>query len=955
MRKAIQKSLGFILTLLLGLGGFPFALAEEGEEPVDYIYVSFQPLLCGEVIEEARPVQAEEDETFSLAQPNAWVASVNPDNPEEYEPWLGQVEGGVEIAGLLALEAGEGYCFTEDLSINLSDPETYEPLEYELLFQSEHRVILFFTVLASHPWDESKHERRDPTCVDPGWTIDVCSYNPDHISRKEISPSPYYHVFGEWQTVKEPTKQEDGLRERSCIYCEEKETEILPRITLPYTKVCEPETSFVMASTIAWEADETLPSVMEEEKRPASVFLWLDASLNIYDKNGNLLSDDIDSFIPNLSLKMIPVFYISDAETASALKDWLWNAGMADCFVVSGPENQALVKDVADLLHIRGMLDYSGREHCEREDLIEMIASTNGAHGKVILLSEAAADYETVRKLQSLASTVWVKSSGDTKSLLTQYTNGVNGIVSEDYEAAIHAQEFFQDDSPSLLRIPFVIGHRGDPSVYVENTLDSAIGAYEEGADSIENDIQLSADGELFILHDETMVRLLDVQETDEEGNPIWAETWPLAKIQEQVFSWKSIVNENEVTPENSRYGNLYGQEEEKEYHVPAYRDYLETFKGKDIVHDTEIKSFNPAILPVYKALVDEYDAWDQVFSITFNEDILNALYEQFPELSIGVLGFPMKGRVMDYMAELDDYEAIAAEDGTEAAVYALFRDLDRWNATYNPVNYMFGKEVVKAARHRGLTVWPWTYTNPASFAADYLDGMSGLTTDYPWQAEALIVRILSEDVASVSKEEMEKPLGITQKDAQTVLESAQAVEVEKLSDTESLMIWRYPAQFIIDGVNYGEYYLYSNPFVWTHIHDWKEPEYSWKSDDTEVTAKRVCRADESHAEEETVQTVRKTVKPATEKEEGEMTITAEFSNPAFETQRKTVILPKKKPSGSSDAKEGGNPVTEKPSAAVRTPDTSDRTNLTLWALLFAGSSCLSACLLLICLCYPAP
>ena len=173
----------------------------------------------------------------------------------------------------------------------------------------------------------------------------------------------------------------------------------------------------------------------------------------------------------------------------------------------------------------------------------------------------------------------------------------------------------------------------------MENTLDSARGAFEEGVDSVENDIQLSADGEVFILHDDTTERLLNFIRRDEEGEIYPAEHFTLKQLQAQPFDWESIINWNEVLPvESSRYGTLYGQEEQKTYRIPTLREYIEAFKGTGLVHDTEIKSYNPAIIPAYKALVDDYDAWVQFFTITFNTQILDAIYSDYPQISIGAL-----------------------------------------------------------------------------------------------------------------------------------------------------------------------------------------------------------------------------------------------------------------------------------------------------------------------------
>ncbi len=50
-----------------------------------------------------------------------------------------------------------------------------------------------------------------------------------------------------------------------------------------------------------------------------------------------------------------------------------------------------------------------------------------------------------------------------------------------------------------------VIAHRGARRLAVENTVEALRVAYEEGADGVEFDIQLSSDGELFAFHDDDL------------------------------------------------------------------------------------------------------------------------------------------------------------------------------------------------------------------------------------------------------------------------------------------------------------------------------------------------------------------------------------------------------------------------------------------------------------------
>ncbi len=578
-----------------------------------------------------------------------------------------------------------------------------------------------------------------------------------------------------------------------------------------YSKVYEPDTSWPLSATIAWRADGRALEVTGETVRPATVFVWLDADLKVYDRDGGLISEDLESFAAATAPVMIPAFYIREAETAAALKAYLNKGILQDCFVVSDPAHKDLVKDVADIVHVRGMLDYTALTDPDREALLEMVSSVNGAHGKVILLASEAATRENVKLLQSLASTVWVRSGTDIKTLLTHYTNGVNGVLTDDYAAAVGAEELFRDDAPSLLRVPLIIGHRGIPSMYAENTLASARGAYEAGADCIENDIQLSADGEIFILHDDSPARLLGITDVD------LAEKLTLAELKAHPFLWDDpsygVNKYNNQPAAFSRYGELLGRDEECT--VPTLREYIEVFKGTGVIHDTEIKSYNPEIIGAYKALVDSYDAWDQFFTITFNTVILDKIYAEYPEISIGALG--MEG--VDYypgMPAFKNYGLIASRQSVEKALQMLCGELDKWNATYNP-NLSYSYNVVRAGRHRGLTVWPWTYNDTGAFADGYLEGMYGMTTNWAWWASDYIVEIPSGDLTVSGTDEIPAPFGITRTGEALPLPEACLITLEgSPEEGEALMIWRHKAIMNVDGENWGHYYLYSNPFTVT-------------------------------------------------------------------------------------------------------------------------------------------
>ena len=74
--------------------------------------------------------------------------------------------------------------------------------------------------------------------------------------------------------------------------------------------------------------------------------------------------------------------------------------------------------------------------------------------------------------------------------------------------------------------------------------------------------------------------------------------------------------------------------------------------------------------------------------------------------------------------------------------------------------------------------------------------------------------------------------------------------------------------------------------------HSYGEVEYTWSKDNKFVTAKRICKNDANHVEEETVKSTYIVLKEATCKASGEGEFTAAFTNKAFGIETKTGEIP---------------------------------------------------------------
>lgn len=69
---------------------------------------------------------------------------------------------------------------------------------------------------------------------------------------------------------------------------------------------------------------------------------------------------------------------------------------------------------------------------------------------------------------------------------------------------------------------PWIVGHRGAAGEVTENTVPSFLRAVADGADMVELDVQLTADGELAVLHDWDLARMAGIPWKVEETR--WAD-----------------------------------------------------------------------------------------------------------------------------------------------------------------------------------------------------------------------------------------------------------------------------------------------------------------------------------------------------------------------------------------------------------------------------------------------
>lgn len=160
-----------------------------------------------------------------------------------------------------------------------------------------------------------------------------------------------------------------------------------------------------------------------------------------------------------------------------------------------------------------------------------------------------------------------------------------------------------------------IFAHRGFSGYYPENTmLAFAKTAEETKADGIELDVQLTRDGELVIMHDETLDRT-----TNGSG---FLKDYTLAQLKELSVG----VNVKGFFPRQT---------------IPTVREFFDFLKGTSLITNIELKT---GVFP-YEGieekllnLVSEYGLEEQIWYSSFNHYTIARIQKINPEAQCGLL-----------------------------------------------------------------------------------------------------------------------------------------------------------------------------------------------------------------------------------------------------------------------------------------------------------------------------
>jgi glycerophosphoryl diester phosphodiesterase len=247
---------------------------------------------------------------------------------------------------------------------------------------------------------------------------------------------------------------------------------------------------------------------------------------------------------------------------------------------------------------------------------------------------------------------------------------------------------------------PEVIAHRGASAQAPENTLAAVDAAADLGIRWVENDVQRTRDGELVVIHDDSLSRTTDVEEVFPGRAPWQVKDFTAAEIARlDAGSW---------------FGPAYAGAR-----VPTLKEYLRRVEHHHQKLLLEIK--NPQLYPgiereALKVLgnegwLDRRHLAGRLIVQSFSADSLRTVHDLKPAVTTGLLGAPAV---------------------TDLPRYAPFADLINPSHTSVSQGYVSAVHAVTGPHGKPLKAFVWTVDHASAARAMAEYGVDGIITNKP-------------------------------------------------------------------------------------------------------------------------------------------------------------------------------------------------------------------------------
>lgn len=452
------------------------------------------------------------------------------------------------------------------------------------------------------------------------------------------------------------------------------------------------ESSIALSPLLITQADTAAQLAALSETLPAVVIVDAAVENDVFGAriDGQFMA--IDALESAIDARVIPAFRVTDSVQAEALGAYAASLALCDMYVIS--QNTALIAAARNLCDdLYGLLEVSGFDG----DNEALRSATLAADARGVVFASELASRDTVSYLQDRYLTVWQTVTAEDVSAVSAINNGVLGLVTPDVTATETCFTDYYTEN-TLTRTPEIIGHRGVPSLAQENSIVGALKALEVGADMVECDIYLMADGQLVVMHDDTLDRT-----TDGTGN---------------------TVDQTADTIKNYQIDVLAGADPEP---IPLLEDYFKALKSSGSVIVIELKADDTTVAAPLVELINEYEMHEQVVILSFHDTAINAVRSEDPTVS----------------ANMTSTSIYADEACSPDITQEVLSQVIPLNTAFSPSKSRgtLGENYYNDLLARAVTVWPFTVDTQAELDAFFVSGVRGITTNYSQRAGNYINR----------------------------------------------------------------------------------------------------------------------------------------------------------------------------------------------------------------------
>ncbi|MEN9469873.1 MAG: Glycerophosphoryl diester phosphodiesterase [Verrucomicrobiota bacterium] len=256
---------------------------------------------------------------------------------------------------------------------------------------------------------------------------------------------------------------------------------------------------------------------------------------------------------------------------------------------------------------------------------------------------------------------------------------------------------------------PLIVAHRGSSAQAPENTLPAFQLAWEQGADAIEGDFQLTKDGHVICFHDKDTKRIA--------GQPLTVANATLEELRQlDVGSIQPQASEREL--------RSWSADKFQGTRMPTIAEVFATVpEGKKIF--IEIKCGPEIIDPLLRELASSGLTPDQVVVICFDSAILKSLKERDPKWQTGWLcSFGKRANGKPSQAPAKVFKTL--KEMNARALLSGRGDVD--------------KNLLDQIRAAGIEHYVWTINDPKLAPAYKAQGVDAIITDLPTEMRAALV-----------------------------------------------------------------------------------------------------------------------------------------------------------------------------------------------------------------------